>query len=460
MKRFARIAVNVPGVRDSFDYAIPEELLNDIQLGCLVEVPFGNQRVQGIVVELLDEPGVAKARPISALIEDLPALTSAQLELGQILSKRYLAPASEFYNLMLPPGLSQRADTLYILNLPEKYDEETLTAFQRRLISHLREKGARRGRQLDAAFRHIDWRSSARALLRNGLLVSRAVLPHPTVSRKTVKTVSLAIPREALEEALEKAGRKGSDALRRRQSILKLLASKNEPLDVSYIYASSGGSSADLSYLYQKGFIDFGQAEMLRDPLREHKMKADEAPKLTAGQQAVWNQIETLISRDAVSKPILMHGVTGSGKTELYMRAIDKTLKDGRQAIMLVPEISLTPQTIDRFISRFGAQVGVIHSKLSPGERYDTWRRAREADFRIAIGPRSALFTPFPNIGAIVLDEFHDESYTQTEINPYYSSVEAAIVMGKLMQAMVPFRLSNAGCIHLFSCPARRVASV
>ena len=104
---------------------------------------------------------------------------------------------------------------------------------------------------------------------------------------------------------------------------------------------------------------------------------------------------------------------------------------------MLVPEISLTPQTIERFTARFGRQVGVIHSRLSPGERYDTWRRARDADFTIAIGPRSALFTPFPDMGVIVLDEFHDESFIQTEIAPYYNAVEAAIELGQLNHTLV-----------------------
>ncbi len=143
------------------------------------------------------------------------------------------------------------------------------------------------------------------------------------------------------------------------------------------------------------------------------------------------------MDQQSYGKPILLHGVTGSGKTEIYMRAIEKSLTQKQQVIVLVPEISLTPQTIERFMGRFPGKVGVIHSKLSPGERYDTWRRARSADFSIAIGPRSALFTPFPNIGVIILDECHDESYYQVEMGPTYHAVEAAITFGKLSSAMV-----------------------
>ena len=186
------------------------------------------------------------------------------------------------------------------------------------------------------------------------------------------------------------AGKAGSAARERRQAILRLLASENEAVDVSYIYASSGGSSADLQDLYKKGLISYGEEEVLRDPLAGRAAAPTRAPVLTKEQQAAWARIQTAMQAPKAAQLILLHGVTGSGKTELYMRAIERTLAQGKQAIVLVPEISLTPQTIERFSARFGRQVGVVHSKLSPGERYDTWRRAREADFSIAIGPRSA----------------------------------------------------------------------
>jgi len=437
MDRYARVAVNVPGMRDLFDYVIPKSLTGEILPGCLVEVPFGAQTVQGVVTHLLTSTVIQEIRPISALIDDLPALTSVQLELGKKLADNYLAPLSDFLNLMLPPGLSQRADSLYALNLPEDFDPDTVTPIQQLIIKRLKEKGPQRGRQLEAAFRHVDWRRSARALARKGLLTSRAVLSKPKVSPKTARTVRLAISTEFLGDALETAGQKGSAARERRQAILRLLATEGEALDTSYIYASSGGNSSDLNDLYKKGFIVYGEEEVLRDPLAGREVTPDKPPVLTDEQQDAWSHIEAVMGAQGKSKPVLLHGVTGSGKTELYMRAIAKALSQGKQAIVLVPEISLTPQTIERFIARFGRQVGVIHSKLSPGERYDTWRRAREADFSIAIGPRSALFTPFPNAGVIVLDEFHDESYIQTDFNPYYNAVEAAIVLGRLSRALV-----------------------
>ncbi len=437
MEKYARVAVNVPGLKDQFDYEIPETLAGDILPGCLVEVPFGAQMVQGVVTRLMDTTEITETRPISALIDDLPALTPTQMELAEILGRATLAPLSEFINLMLPPGLSQRADSLYSLNLPADFNLATLTPIQQRIIQRLQERGPLRGRQLETTFRHVDWQRSARALARKGLLISHPVLPKPKVSAKTTRTVRLAIPNQHLDEALENAGREGSAARERRQAILRLLASEGEALDVSYVYASSGGNASDLSDLYKKGIIQYGEEEVLRDPLAGREVRPDTPPVLTREQQAAWTQIEKAMNASGASKPFLLHGVTGSGKTELYLRAIERALNQGKQAIVLVPEISLTPQTIERFTARFGRQVGVIHSKLSPGERYDTWRRAREVDFSIAIGPRSALFTPFPNTGVIVLDEFHDESYIQTEINPFYNAIEAAIELGRLNQALV-----------------------
>jgi primosomal protein N' (replication factor Y) len=169
----------------------------------------------------------------------------------------------------------------------------------------------------------------------------------------------------------------------------------------------------------------------------------------------------------AAPKPVLLHGVTGSGKTEIYMRAIDFALEAGQRAIMLVPEIALTPQTVRRFAARFPGQVAVWHSRLTGGERYDTWRRARQGEFDIIIGPRSALFTPLENLGVIVLDEEHDPSYKQTPPvpAPYYHTRETALALGRLTGAtvilgsatpdLVTYHQARAGRLRLLELPRR-----
>ncbi len=439
MKEFARVAVNVPQIRDLFDYAIPQGMIGSLSAGCLVEVPFGNQKVQGVVTELLDQPEVPETKSIITLLDEFPVLTKNQLNLAFSLSKKYLQPVAEFFSAMLPPGLSQRSDALFKSNLPVGFDLETLPAVSRRITTALIERGPLRGRQLDKTFGSIDWRRSARILVSKGLIVSQPILSEPTVRKKYSRSVMISFPVQNLEAELASLNLKRSASSRRKEAVLRLLAKEKKPAEISWVYASTGANSSDLRWLYQKGLISFQSDQVWRDPLKNTRadLHYTDTPQLTSEQNSVWMKIESLIDQHTLAKPILLHGVTGSGKTEIYMRVIEKVLSLGQQAIVLVPEISLTPQTIERFMGRFPEKVGVIHSKLSPGERYDTWRRARGVDFSIAIGPRSALFTPFPNIGVIILDECHDESYYQTEMGPAYHAVEAAMILGKLSPAAV-----------------------
>ena len=439
MKEFARVAVNVPQVRDLYDYAIPQGMIGSLTAGCLVEVPFGKQNVQGVVIELLDQPEISNTKPIFALVVENPVLTKNQLDLAFSLSKKYLQPAAEFFSAMLPPGLSQRSDTLFKENLTDEFDIGSLPVISRRIITALIARGPLRGRQLDKSFKLIDWRRSARILASKGLIVSQPILSEPSVRKKYSRSVLISLSAQNLESVIASFNLKQSASSTRKEAVLRLLAKEKEPAEVSWIYASTGANSSDLRWLEQKGLISFQSDQVWRDPLKDTKadLHYTDIPKLTAEQNSVWMKIENLIDQRTHAKPILLHGVTGSGKTEIYMHVIEKILALGQQAIVLVPEISLTPQTIERFMGRFPGKVGVIHSKLSPGERYDAWQRARGADFSIAIGPRSALFTPFPNTGVIILDESHDESYYQTEMGPAYHAVEAAIILGRISHAAV-----------------------
>jgi primosomal protein N' (replication factor Y) len=161
-----------------------------------------------------------------------------------------------------------------------------------------------------------------------------------------------------------------------------------------------------------------------------------EPPHLTKDQEAVWGEVSSALNLSRQGEkvpPYLLHGVTGSGKTEIYLRAVDEVIQAGGQAIILVPEIALTPQTVRRFLARFPGQVGLVHSRLSTGERYDTWRRARGGDLGVIVGPRSALFTPLPELQLIVVDECHDDTYYQGEIQPYYHARQAAAAYAELV---------------------------
>ena len=435
---FAQVAVNVPSVSGVYSYHIPDSLAGALGPGSLVTVSFGVQTVQGVVLGLAETSPVPKTKPILELLDPLPVLTAPQLELARYLAESTLSPLASTVGLMLPPGLSQQADTLYEARSSPQIPDPELSPTAGRLLSLLTERGPLRGRQIDRHFHNVDWRRSMQWLVRRGWVVGRSILPPPSVRPKFVRTAQLAVPPEQAEAATPSLG-KTEATLERRQAALRFLIREPEAVDVAWVYAESSCNLADLQELAERELILLGETEIWRDPLQKSGQRAQRgifggdgavAEKqfvLTAPQQQAWELIlETFHRRErGAVLPILLHGVTGSGKTELYLRAAAETLRRGRQAIVLVPEIALTPQTVQRFLRRFPGQVGLIHSRLSPGERYDTWRRARTGQLKVLIGPRSALFAPLPAVGLIVVDECHDASYYQSE-PPFYNGAVAA----------------------------------
>lgn len=450
---YLEIAVNVPQVSGVFHYHLPPELEGVVVPGHLVEVPFGKQRVQGVALRQVEEPSVRETKAVIALIDPEVAVTPAQLALAEHLAYTTLAPLSACIGLMLPVGLAQVADISYqAAGRSSASGPQQLTDLQRRLLDLLFRRGPLLGRQLDRALPRVNWRSAMRALLRRGLVTSQPVLQPPVVRPKTVRTASLAIPPEAVEEQHGALGRQGTKTYNRRRAILRCLAQEASAMEVTWVYAATGGSAADLRYLADRGLVRLGERQAWRDPLAGSDTVPREPPPLIREQQAAWEAIRAAISADfdrlsqrwsvvepvdaPVGEPFLLHGVTGSGKTEIYLRAAAEVLRLGRSALVLVPEIALTPQTVRRFQARFPGLVGLVHSGLSPGERYDTWRRARRGELRVIVGPRSALFTPLPDLGLIVVDECHDDSYYQSESPPYYHAREVAVAYARLTGAV------------------------
>ena len=438
MTEYIQASVNIPQLTGVFDYHLPPELEGRVQPGCLVAVPFGKQMAQAVVLRRLDEPGVMETKPVAALLDPYPALTPAQLALAGELCEKYLAPLSSCVELMLPPGLSQHADTLFTRN--PGVEMPSPTPLQSRILDRIAVRGPLRGRQLDAAFPHVEWRGAVNALVRQGALIAAPVLPPPSVRPKIVRTVQLIQPLEQARLTLETSGKLQPQVLERRSAALAFLAQEGMPLSVSWVYAASGASLADLEKLAELGLVQLGETEIWRDPLRDMPVPVMEPPQLTRAQEEALEKIDRGLqtaARGGTPRPALLHGVTGSGKTEVYLRAIEHTLALGKQAIVLVPEIALTPQTVRRLLSRFPGRVGLVHSRLSAGERYDTWRRARAGSIGVILGARSALFTPLPNLGLIVVDECHENSYYQDDIPPFYHAVDAALMLARLTRSAI-----------------------
>lgn len=458
MTCYVEIAVNVPQVVGVFHYHLPGEMVDQVTPGCLVVVPFGQQRVQGVVLRFIDEPEVQETRAVLELIDPQPVLTVAQMQLASWLSEETLSPLATCIDRMLPPGLSQHADTLYTL------DEEALNrlaaapatpqGLQVRLIHLLRKRGSLRGRQIDHALPHLSWRGAMQPMVRRGWVRTANLLPAPSVQARFVRTAQLACSSEAATAALPGLSRQGSAALARRQAAMRFFIQEPWPVDVIWVYAQTGCTFADLQALAERGLITLGETEVWRDPLADVTAQPDHPPALTQAQQAAWQAVRSALNavggNQPAPAPFLLHGVTGSGKTEIYLQAVAECLRLGRQAIVLVPEIALTPQTVRRFLARFPGQVGLVHSRLSDGERYDTWRRARLGLLPVIVGPRSALFTPLPHLGLVVVDEAHDESYYQSENAPYYHAARVAVAYARQAGAVCLLGTATPDVVTLF----------
>lgn len=429
---YVEVAVNLPAVRGTFHYHLPPHLKRKVRPGHLVTAPFGPRRVQGVVVSLVRVPAVAETRPIEDLLDPEPVLTQPQLRLARWLAAQHRTSLVDCLTLMLPPGLSRPADSLYTLVVPKAAGEHS---GQQRVIQLLARRGPLRGRQLARSLPRLDWQRAADGLVREGVLERIAVLDPPRVRARTIRTVQLAVPADQIPPAFDGLGRPGSPAADRRGAILQFLAKQPQPLETTQIYSATGGSSADLRYLEARGLVASVGREVLRDPLAELQVLPTEPAVLTADQQTAWKSIQAAITAQG-GEAFLLHGVTGSGKTEIYLQAVAATLDRGRTAIVLVPEIALTPQTLRRFQARFAGQLGVLHSQLSEGERYDTWRRARAGSLSVIVGPRSALFAPLRDIGLIVVDEAHDESYKEHGQAPRHHARDTALEYARLNSAV------------------------
>lgn len=311
----------------------------------------------------------------------------------------------------------------------------------------------------------------------SGQEISPQALPNQQASILNPQSLlSLAIPPDAaFAHALRLRGAE------KYQAIITLLAQEARAVPISQLCAQTGATTAHLNRLAKLDLIRLSAEEVWRDPLADRDFVPASAPTLTMDQARAWGRIKIAMmaaeETDEVAEgnpvtpsprpPFLLHGVTGSGKTEIYMRAVDYALQRGQTAVVLVPEIALTPQTVRRFAARFPGRVAVLHSRLSDGERYDTWRRARLGLFDVVVGPRSALFTPLANIGVIVLDEEHDPSYKQTPPvpPPYYHARETAValanilgailVMGSATPDVVTYHRAQAGQYQLLELPRR-----
>ncbi len=265
--------------------------------------------------------------------------------------------------------------------------------------------------------------------MRRGLITKTQELERVKIGPRLVSHLRLAVTVEKACEAIPNLEQKQA-------KLLNLIVTEPEPLTLAEARQRFGFTPTTLNALIRQGLVTVEKVRMQRDPLAHRTFTPTPPPTLTPAQEAARSQISSEMMQ-STPRVFLLHGVTGSGKTEIYLRTLAQAISLGKRAIVLVPEIALTPQTIARFASRFPNRVAVLHSRLSPGEQFDEWQRIKGGEFDVVIGSRGALFAPQPDLGLIVMDEEHEWTYKQEEQQPRYHARDVAIKLAELTNSVV-----------------------
>ncbi len=465
--RYAEVSVNSPvAQRQTFSYAIPSGLSVDV--GQAVWVPFGKKILQGIVLELSPYPAVEETREIIDVIEPYPVLSPAHVSLARWISEYYLSPLFDAVALMLPPGFERKALT-FISTTPnlDARDLSSLSPEQRQTFELVRKQGKIGLKEIEKGLGKKKAQTIISQLVGRGLAVRSYEVEPVKISPKRVLHLRLNVAASQAQEIATKLREKRAI---KQATLLDFLAQQSEPVPWAEARQRTGCSKAMAEALSHKGLIALEQIEVKREPISYQGITPSSPLKLTAAQESAFRSTRALIHGTKNPPDVfLLHGVTGSGKTEIYLQALAETVKLGKRGIVLVPEISLTPQTIERFASRFPHKVAILHSKLSPGEQFDEWHRIRNGEADVVIGPRSALFAPQPELGLIVIDEEHEWTYKQQDKSPRYHARDAAIKLAELTGSVVvlgsatpdveTFYHAQRGDYHLLQLPERVVPS-
>ena len=415
-----------------FDYRVPAQWEEEVCVGLRVMVPFGqrNTKREGYVIALTETTEVPEGK-IKGIVEILdegrPILTPSILELAKWMKKEYFCTLNQCLQAAMPAGI--RTKSVWYAELTGQTSE--LSEKEQQMIDVLEEQGgAVPLRELEQIF------GNRTEYILRCLQEKKVVRLHQKTTRSTYKKekryVSLTENEELLIAAKEKAEKD-----KRLAGQLRVLSaiSQGESLSVEELKEKAAVTDSPIHTLLQKGVL----VEQRRQEKRDVFQLEDYTPTQPFYPTPAQAQALALLREEEQKeqkRPVLLHGVTGSGKTEIYMQLIEHVIMAGKQAIVLVPEISLTPQIMERFISRFGKRVSVTHSRLSLGERLDQWRKARDGEISIIIGPRSALFMPFSNLGVIVMDECHESSYI-SDVTPKYHTREVARKLSELTGALL-----------------------
>ena len=428
--RYAEVAVDAPtGVGRLFSYSVPEGM--SATAGQLALVPFGSRVLQGIIFELSPAPQVEETRPISEILLPRPVLDETRLKLARWIGEHYVCSLFEAAAPMLPPG--SRARSRVELSIPAESEDVESAANSERQLRVLREVERLGTADLERVASNLgEWvRGVVPPLVQRGALTRRYRAARRMVGPRYAESVS-ANP-DARDEIARWMGDKRNRA-KRQMALMARLLEYQTPIPAADARREFGSSA--VSAVIKRGFARVERERIFRDALSQAAFDPEPSVALSNEQRAAADAaISALRDESAERRVFLLRGVTGSGKTEVYLTAVEECVALGGQAIVMVPEIALTPQTIQRFAARFPGQVAVLHSGLTDGQRHDQWWAIEEGRYKIAIGSRGAVFAPFSNLSLIVLDEEHEWTYKQHDSQPRYHARDVAIRLGELTGA-------------------------
>lgn len=426
-------------------YSVPEHMDAYLQPGMRVVVPLGaSKKYPGIIIRIHEEnPQQYDPKPIESLIDEYPIVTEKQIRFWFWISEYYLCSVGEVMITALPPGLKFDEETTYLIHEATQPNSSDFTPLERKILEFLAANGAHNWEQI---IRYIKDTDTPKALRK--LIDKKAVVAQQEVKQrykpKTIDTVvwdkfpdGETNQKEILQQ-LEKKAKKQHDLLL--YFLLRCPHVDSPAIDKKDLLTQSNSSLAILNALVEKGLLRIVKKNV--DRLQEGLLPPVHLPELSADQQRAKVEIEKLWEDKSA---VLLHGVTGSGKTAVYARIIEEKIAQGQQVLFLLPEIALTTQIVIRLKQYFGIRAGVYHSGHSGNERTETWSKVIShipGENDIIIGARSALFLPFERLGLIIVDEEHDGSYKQQDPAPRYNGRDAAIVLGQIHQC--PILLGSA----------------
>ncbi|KTW22153.1 primosomal protein N' [Staphylococcus xylosus] len=446
----AKVIVDIPSksVDFTFDYIIPSKLQSMVQVGMRVIVPFGPRTIQGYVMQITDKPDdnidIAKLKEIKEIQDIKPELTEELIQLTEWYNNYFVTKRISMLEVMLPSAIKAKYTKVFSIVDVDAVPEELKVKFDKD------------GQYPYKEAQYNDDLGQIVPLLKQGI-VSEMTLLSQNVSKKKQRAVSIieGFDYDSILNSLEKS--------KKQYELYAYLLDERHHTVLLKDLEEMGFSKSSIDTLMRKGFVEKYDAIVERDPFETRVFEQDQKQQLTYDQQEAYKSILESIQAHR-QRTYLLHGVTGSGKTEVYLQTIEEVLKSGRQAMMLVPEIALTPQMVLRFKRRFGDEVAVLHSGLSKGERYDEWQKIRDGKASVSVGARSSVFAPFKNLGMIIIDEEHESSYKQEDY-PRYQARDIAqwrsqyhqcpLILGSATPSLETYARAEKGVYELLSLPNR-----